>query len=184
MAIAAGFPLLHLQHAVTFVAGARNVYIRVAIVATVSGNMHKMAEYGAPRTEVYLFDCMTFLAVGFDPKSALVIMTSSAGTPLRHFGHRRWFIFFVAGNKNFIMAIGTTEKCCMHRVTESSIAGLLNLIYDINSRFVAFIAGTFNAECGGAVMAESARFTFFHLLHRKSFVADPCDEGEAVTITA
>lgn len=78
MAIAAGFPLLHLQHTEIFVARARNIYVRVAIFATVSCYMHKMAEYGTPRTEVYLFDSMTFLTVGFDSESTLLIVASSA----------------------------------------------------------------------------------------------------------
>lgn len=69
-------------------------------------------------------------------------------------------------------------------MAESGVTGLFNLVYDINGRFVAFIAGALNAECGGAVMAEPARFPFFHLLHRKSFVAGTCNIGLAMTVTA
>ena len=63
MAAAAGFALLHLAHGEMFISGARNVKSGVAILAAVGGNMYRMAEFGAARAELDLFDRMALLAV-------------------------------------------------------------------------------------------------------------------------
>lgn len=70
MTTTAGFPLFHLAHAEMFIFITRNEQIRVTIFATVSGNMHRMTEYGAAGTEIDLLDRMAFLAVGFNTKSS------------------------------------------------------------------------------------------------------------------
>lgn len=132
VAISAGFALLHLQHAEAFITGARNINIRVAILAAVGGNMHLMTEYRAAGAEVDLFDCMTLLAIGFNPKRALVIMTRSAAPPFFHISHCCRAVFFVAKIKYCIVAIGTTEKRSMNRMAESRITGLFDLEYDID----------------------------------------------------
>lgn len=63
MTTAAGFALFHLSHTEMFVADARNIQIRMTILAAISCDVNSMAEYGGTGPEIDLLDCMTFLAI-------------------------------------------------------------------------------------------------------------------------
>lgn len=147
MATAAGFSLFHLAHGEMFITAAGNIEIRMAILATVGGNMYRVAEYGAAGSKMDLFDRVTFLAVRFHPEGALAIMAGTAGTPLLHVGHAGPYTL-LAGLENLIVAIDAFIHVPVYCMAESCGAGFLNLENDIDSRFVTLVTITFYAENG------------------------------------
>lgn len=78
MAAAARFSLLHLTHAEMLVAGSRNEQVRMAVLAAVGGNMHRMAEHRTAGTVIDLLYRMALLTVGFHAKSSLAIVAGTA----------------------------------------------------------------------------------------------------------
>lgn len=63
MTAAAGFALFHLGHTETLVAGPRQIQGGMAILATVGGDMGRMAENSTTRAKLDIFYRMTFLAI-------------------------------------------------------------------------------------------------------------------------
>lgn len=63
MTAAAGFALFHLSHTEVLVATARIIQIRMAILAAISCDVNRMAEYSATGAEIDLLNCMTFLTI-------------------------------------------------------------------------------------------------------------------------
>ena len=87
MTTATGFALFHLVHAETFITGTGGIESRMAILATVGGDMGNMTEYRATGTEVDLFHNMALLAVSLDSKGSLAVMTCAAGVARLHGSH-------------------------------------------------------------------------------------------------
>lgn len=131
MTAAAGFPLFHLVHAKMFVTASRNIEIRMAIFAAVSGNMNLMTEFSTARAEPYLFNDMAFLAIRFHAEGSFCVVAGAARTTFFHIGHAVSNAIF-ATFENFIVALGTFIHTFMGSMIKSCCSGLFNLESDIN----------------------------------------------------
>ena len=147
MAISTGFTLLQLAHGKMFITNTGNIKIRMAIFATIRGNVYRMAEYGASWAKIDLFNSMTFLAVGFYAKAGFAIVAASTGSTFFHISHTGSCAAFT-GLEYLIVTFNTFIHTFVYRMAECRETGFLNLENYIDGRFMTSITITFHTEHG------------------------------------
>lgn len=165
----AGFPMLHIIHAIALAFRPRDKNAAVTVAAAIQSHMHFVAELGIGRI-IYILYRMTLGAVTFCRECRFAVMTATTGGTFFHLFHGDMCVTR-ASLEQTIVAIRTAIRFQMKRMTEYQSAK----IRDLHRHFLHRVATDTFAQGKrlGLVMASTTRLPLFHFGHGYSRIL-PC----------
>lgn len=180
MAGAAGLPLLHFRHGITFSLGTGGKDLVVAVVAFVHAGVKSVAEFDFPgigQIENHRFRAVVApVTTTGNIESYIAVMTGTAGAILLHLPHGKATAPFPSG-ENSAMAIGADIHLLLYIGMYLVAEKRRNLLEAyVRQAFVAFLTVPLDRKCFSAVMTAAARPAGLHVPHQVTFAVRPGDE--------